>query len=209
MENIKELLTEIENYLSQYSASEQISEIEKDIVLEKIRTLYDTIKSNKIEVKECVITPEIQEIETTIETEQIKEEIIEEPIENLSEDSEFGIEDMIPQEQQFQEITSSINVTEPEKETQTYTPKQSTDLGSKLGKQPISDILNALSLNDRYLYRSQLFNNDADLFRNSINTLNDCKNFDAAIQYIKNNFSWDFEAPIVVAFLQVVERRFL
>lgn len=205
METIKKLISDIESYLLQYNSCEQMSDIEKDIVLEKIRVLYDSIKCNKPEVKDIPISTE----NPTIEEQPVETPIVENLIEDTIEDSSFGIEEMLPQEQQFQEITSSINNIEPEKEEMTYTPKQTTDLGSKLGKQPISDILSALSLNDRYLYRSQLFNNDADLFRNSINALNDCKNFDAAIQYIKNHFSWDFEAPIVEAFLQVVERRFL
>lgn len=205
METIKKLISDIESYLLQYNSCEQMSDIEKDIVLEKIRVLYDSIKCNKPEVKDIPIATE----NPTIEEQPVETPIVENLIEDTIEDSSFGIEEMLPQEQQFQEITSSINNIEPEKEETTYTPKQTTDLGSKLGKQPISDILSALSLNDRYLYRSQLFNNDADLFRNSINALNDCKNFDSAIQYIKNHFSWDFEAPIVEAFLQVVERRFL
>lgn len=205
MENIKQLLSDIENYLLAYNSCEQMSDIEKDIVLGKIRTLYDSIKCNKPEAKDIPVTMENPVVEKQLEDSPIIEDLIEEPIA----DSSFEIEEIVPQEQEFQEITSSINNVEPEKEETTYTPKQTTDLGSKLGKQPISDILSALSLNDRYLYRSQLFNNDADLFRNSINALNDCKNFDAAIQYIKNHFSWDFEAPIVEAFLQVVERRFL
>lgn len=207
METIKKLISDIESYLLQYDSCEQMTDIEKDIILEKIRSLYDSIKCYKPEIKD---SPIVAEIEMPIVEEQVEEApIIENLTEGTIEDSSFGIEEMIPQEQQFQEITSSINNAEPEKEQTTYTPKQTTDLGSKLGKQPISDILSALSLNDRYLYRSQLFNNDADLFRNSINALNDCKNFDSAIQYIKNHFSWDFEAPIVEAFLQVVERRFL
>jgi hypothetical protein len=58
----------------------------------------------------------------------------------------------------------------------------------------------------------ELFNKDESLFESSIKTINAYKNFAEAQFWIKQNlrnkFNWDDEAKAVIAFDQLVKRRF-
>lgn len=75
--------------------------------------------------------------------------------------------------------------------------------------QPVSDILVAIGLNDRFLFTRELFNNDSVLFRSTINQLNNLGGYDEAIDHLKKSFSWDAEDLVADQFLQIVKRRYL
>lgn len=75
--------------------------------------------------------------------------------------------------------------------------------------QPISDILIAIGLNDRFLFTRELFNNDSALFKSTLTRLNGMSGFDEAMQYLKDHFSWNWEDHHTEHFLQIVKRRFL
>ena len=225
MNTAKTLVKEVESYINQYDSVVDIPAIEKDIVLQKIRNLYDYIKNSTetISHEEIIssIKPSIVETineETFIDEQPVEEQPTEDVLFDLDEQEQQGTMDSVeeqpivesaPEEPkeviEVQEVTSKLS----NSHTETFISKQSNDLGSKLGMKPVSDIFSALSINERYIYRSQLFQNNQELFLTSINKLNDSKSFDAAMKYIQDNFNWDFEDSIVQGFLQVVERRFL
>ena len=75
--------------------------------------------------------------------------------------------------------------------------------------QPVSDILIAIGLNDRFYFTRELFNNDSDLFKTTITALNKLPDFDEARNYVKNEFGWEEENTTVELFMQIVKRRYL
>lgn len=83
------------------------------------------------------------------------------------------------------------------------------DLGSKLGKTHINDINTAIPLGDRFSIKAQLFNHNENLMAETISTLNNSANYDEALQYIKEKFTWNFEDKKVQKFMELVERRFI
>jgi len=81
-----------------------------------------------------------------------------------------------------------------------------------LEKLPIPKLMDALSLNDRYLYANELFNKDMAAFNELVksidnsNVLNEAK---VLISTIESELNWDEENTHVISFLTLVERRFL
>jgi len=75
--------------------------------------------------------------------------------------------------------------------------------------QPVSDILVAIGLNDRFFYTRELFNNDSALFKSTVTKLNNLPSFGTAKDYLLQSFNWDQENETVDQFLTVVKRRYL
>ena len=219
-DTIKKILEELDKVsgtIKKSSETGKFPDIEKDIVLSKLRNIYEFMN----------IIPPVFSIQ---EQKQIKSSATEDKkkIESIAHD----IIDREPQdilnEPIARETTNSVQNqsptigTKPGK-TEILAEKYNTpgnfmnealarfvdtfDLSKKLQNQPISDISAVIGLNDKFLFIKELFNNDADLFNSTIDKLNKASNFNNAIQYIDSNFTWDFDNPSVQKLLELVRRR--
>ncbi len=93
-------------------------------------------------------------------------------------------------------------------------PKTETkkEVAEKIALQPIKDLRAAIGINDKFQFMEELFNKDEALFESSIKTINAYKNFAEAQFWIKQNlrnkYNWVEESATVMAFDQLVKRRF-
>lgn len=231
LSQIQESLNKLASTLDKCAENKEFTAIERDILLGKTRQLYEEILSMNVAQAAPVVVEEPQPAKPQEPAKVV--EVAPEPIVEVKQEPivEQKPEPIVEQEQTEKEDLTFIieentapEVSEPEKPVEQPTApiqkaeepkkeapvmKQATDLGSKLGQKPIKDIYSALTINERYLYRSQLFNNNQDFFMKSINTLNESKDFNTALGFIKGNFSWDFENKDVQNFMSIVERRFM
>lgn len=85
-------------------------------------------------------------------------------------------------------------------------------LSDQLKKQPITNLLTAIGLNERYLFANQLFNGDMAQFIDEIKKLNSFDSEEEALDYFDNKLSnkesWQSSEDLVEAFRLLVERRF-
>ena len=72
----------------------------------------------------------------------------------------------------------------------------------------IIDIKRGCSLNDRFLFHRELFNNNRNEMNNTLEHLNSLGSYEESEKYIRDNFKWDFENQIVNDFLLVVRKGF-
>ena len=72
----------------------------------------------------------------------------------------------------------------------------------------IIDIKRGVSLNDRFLFQRELFNNNRNVMNGTLEKLNSFNSYEEAEIYIKDNFSWDFENQMVNDFLSAVKKGF-
>ncbi len=86
------------------------------------------------------------------------------------------------------------------------------EVAEKIALQPIKDLRAAIGINDKFQFMEELFNKDELAFESSIKTINTYKNFAEAQFWIKQNlrnkFNWEEESATVLAFDQLVKRRF-
>ncbi|KAA3642654.1 MAG: hypothetical protein DWP98_13360 [Bacteroidetes bacterium] len=85
-------------------------------------------------------------------------------------------------------------------------------LGDQLQKQPITDLVSAIGLNERYFYANELFDGDLDEFKNELNTLNTFDNREDALKHfnnLANKHNWNKSSEMSKALHLLVERRFL
>ncbi|NIG56913.1 hypothetical protein [Chitinophaga sp. Cy-1792] len=89
---------------------------------------------------------------------------------------------------------------------------QQMELGQKLGQQRISDIRNAIGINDKYQFIQELFHGDNIMYERSLKTLNDFHSLQEADLWIQREIKiihgWQDEHPLVQQFYTVLKKRF-
>lgn len=82
-------------------------------------------------------------------------------------------------------------------------------LEEALQRQQAKELRKALSLNDRFRFRRELFGN-SDIRMNETLVLIDAMNsYEEAEDYILNDLNWDIENPEVAEFMKIVQKHFL
>ena len=86
------------------------------------------------------------------------------------------------------------------------------EIADKIALDPIKDLRGAIGINDKFQFMETLFNKEESTFESSIKTINAFKNFAEAQFWIKQNlrtkYHWEEESTVVMAFDQLVKRRF-
>ncbi len=82
-------------------------------------------------------------------------------------------------------------------------------LEEALQRQQAKELRKALSLNDRFRFRRELFGN-SDIRMNETLALIDAMNsYEEAEDYILNDLNWDMDNPEVAEFMKIVQKHFL
>jgi hypothetical protein len=73
---------------------------------------------------------------------------------------------------------------------------------------PISDLMSAIGINDRFTFIRELFNNDKKAFETAILTLNDAGSYNNANDYLMQQFNWDMDSEAVQLLLSILRRKY-
>ncbi len=87
--------------------------------------------------------------------------------------------------------------------------KDRQDVTSKMQAKPIKDLSKAFGINDKFQYTRELFNNDNTHFQNTIITINQMGSIEEALIHIGAHFDWQADDPIVIQFIDILQRRFM
>lgn len=133
------------------------------------------------------------------EKEETKESVDKEAFKENSEISEVTINDNFDdeKEQSFYERFQKVH---------------NESIGDRLGTSKLTTLKNAIGLNDKMQFISELFNGDNDAFNKSIDALDEQpSNEDArkTLSQIASKHTWDEESPLVEEFARLIERRYV
>ncbi|MBO7571341.1 MAG: hypothetical protein J6T48_04215 [Bacteroidales bacterium] len=78
-----------------------------------------------------------------------------------------------------------------------------------IGLKPISDIRLAIPLGERFRFTRMLFSGNGPAFDSTVAKLNEMSSIEEADNYVRTNFSWDMDSPVVADFMNIVRRRYL
>ena len=177
-----------------------------DLVLDKLRKLYDVLL-----MLEC----------SDVKTEIISEDkIIKDTVENKTEDVAIDISDSLEIEDKTEyalepeskadtietvsdkyQNTQFINETLGEKTSKS-------DVSTKLQSRPIDNIKKAIGINDKFLYTKELFKSKPNIYNQTVDAIDNMENLSEVMKYLKSNFDWDFENDIVNNFIEIIKRKF-
>jgi hypothetical protein len=82
------------------------------------------------------------------------------------------------------------------------------NLSSRMQAKPITDLSKAIGLNDKFLFIRELFEGDKERYHEAIQIINEMPNYQEAEDYIHQRFDWSEDKPEVVRFMDLVRRKF-
>ncbi|MBK3518065.1 prolipoprotein diacylglyceryl transferase [Carboxylicivirga marina] len=86
--------------------------------------------------------------------------------------------------------------------------KTNVDDIKQIGK-PVNDVRKAFGLNDRFYFQRELFNNNADLFNQTLEQINSMDSFDSALSFLQSNYNWASDNEASESFIKSIKRRFI
>lgn len=207
---LNDLLDNVVDHSSNYSGNRQIPSLEISYVLTKINKMQETLiilkhlikeeerqikkdKQQQRQLAQAAVIKEVQEekiildVQPEIVVEEKQPEIVEPPIVEAEVERESIIKEEEVEEQPAAPFTNMEHL-------------------------PITKLVDAFSLNDRYLYANELFGKDMAAFNEVVKNIDASNNFEDAKTILMSEGSernWDVEDENVLSFTNLVERRFL
>ena len=118
------------------------------------------------------------------------------------EDSNEFDEDMEEEPDLYEEENTEKNIEEEE-------PATPVTLEEALQRQQAKELRKALSLNDRFRFRRELFGNSDIRMNETLSLIDAMQSYEEAEDYILNDLNWDVENPDVAEFMKIVQKHFL
>ena len=88
-------------------------------------------------------------------------------------------------------------------------PATHVTLEEALQRQQAKELRKALSLNDRFRFRRELFGNSDIRMNETLSLIDAMQSYEEAEDYILNDLIWDVENPDVAEFMKIVQKHFL
>jgi len=232
LENALSEIDAIRSKMSELSKRKDIHQIELDLLLQKLRELYDFLRS--LEPSE-EMPGKIQPVIEKPAKNGRKTDIIEPPgpMSGTSKEHNHQTEttkaainhDNEPKPVEHEkskyfhspertEMKSEITIEKAgehkksvhELHSESAQKKQS-HIGTVLHSKPIHNIEDVIGVNDKFLFIRELFSSNASRYKETIDVLNNAADFNSAYNYIEMNFQWDSENEAVQKLLELVRRR--
>ncbi|MEZ5083153.1 MAG: hypothetical protein R2750_06865 [Bacteroidales bacterium] len=219
IEKLEELFRQMKN----------ISSIERDLILEKLRNVYDIILLEKVKSVPAIESIE-QHTETSRKTEKVSPAEVDEKIqEQETKQDEIATEEILP--------VDDIKIKEPEKVIQTRTgidlfsieasgtkaeqkelvvDKISKDqnmetIADKFQKNKIASLKDAIGINEKFFFINELFSGELSVYNQSIEKLDQLETEAERNQFISNlieKFEWDIESDAFLKLQDFVLKKY-
>ncbi len=211
-EELEKRIADLEKQLNAAHAAESVQQDLVNELEERILTLETgaqktctTEDEPEVEV-ELIMDDDTEETTTEMAAEE-ESEVQEEP----SSEEETPAEEELPAEEEETPVEAEPIQEEPiakEKEVAIEKPMEETPKASTAYGTPVSDLKQAISIGDRFLYQRELFDRNGELMQRTITELNMLSSFSEAMDYVHRHFNWDVESSGYELFINALHRRF-
>lgn len=217
---VKKQINKINTFYDSITADDEVSKIEKDLLLSYIRKLYEAVveENNSRSKSEKSTKREVPKIEEpAISTPAIKEEVVAEviktpviaerkPFEKAAPVETTPIIDNAPKVATKAEVIETVaasslvaEVTEvstkdlSENMITIFDQASGNELSDKLGSLPIKDLTKSMGINERMFTVKELFGGDQNLMKTVLTDLNGMNDFEEAKSYLIAGVAKDLE----------------
>jgi hypothetical protein len=204
LEATEQSLREKEQMLQAWEERLQILEKAQQEHMTKLQAVGTHVTAMLQMLKQLEAKPRVEELkveEPKVEEPKVEEPRVEEPKVEEPRVEEPRVEEPRVEEPRVEEPrVEEPRVEEPRVEE--VTPK-----ASIYGK-AVTEIRQAISIGDRFLYQRELFEQNAELMQRTLNELDQLNSFSEAMDYINMHFHWNQESNTYQQFIVTLHRRF-
>ena len=182
------------------SPIEESEEEFNDEIEDKEEELVDELEENekKVSVSNWEISDKVEEVsdEEELDEEELTDDISpksKEIITNIDPDDEDEEDDEDSLNARFEDPTSPASIAEAH-------------------ENQVDSMMNAISLNQRFMFINELFDGDPEVFKESVDMVDECGSFDESVEKLVQNYArdyhWDMNSEEVKELLKIIFRRF-
>ena len=201
-QELNDLLENVVEHSQRYSGNRPIPSLEISFVFTKINKMQETLIILKYLLKE----EEKQKKKASIASREEKPaNLVEEKIEEVITQTEKVIEEIV-------EPIIEEKIEKKEEDSEIENEATEKNNGITVDQLPIAKLADSFSLNDRYLFANELFDKDMSAFNETVKSIDVSADFEEAKAILLKQGTdrgWDLENENVLAFTNLVERRFL
>lgn len=209
IEEMKQQMRKLVVYLSDSENSK------KDVIVETIVAVDEIDKQEVSSEEEEQILPQA-DVEIDKAEQKEKKEVVEQ--EQQKPDTSLKIEEKdelaslhnatVEEEQEISLPPSTFINNHTETVLANIAPKNKSVNDVQPVNQTIQDVKRSISLNDRFLFQRELFDNNRDAMNTMLSKLQSFSSFNLAQSYLERNTTWDFKNETVDKFLQMLKDGF-
>ncbi|MFP5471133.1 MAG: hypothetical protein ACLGGV_06020 [Bacteroidia bacterium] len=197
-------------------ACSQASQLYERLIIIKYKAAERLIKGDDIETMKSRFKINLKRT-NQLSLEEVISDTVKENLEKaqtslLPEIEKQEVPDKIGVEEKKQEERSSKNQQVNRTSLNENFSGQKKTLGDKLNKLPIKNLKTEIGINLKFLFINDLFKGENVPYNEALDKLDSFQHFEEAKSYlepIKQKMNWDEENPSVIAFFELVERRYL
>ena len=212
---------EISEITSRFNKMDDIPFIEIDLLLEKLRNIYDlttdlssavkaeqssdrkkTANADKVHKNEKDMHDAEQELKSSKPFKENLREKIEEDLASEARDKEKSVKESKRVSDRFQSTNPTLN-----DEISGKSNKE--DISSQYKTKPIGSIGTAIGLNEKFELINQLFGGSKEKFERTLEVLDMAGSFVEAYNYIEEQFEWDMDDVYVQRILELIRRKLI
>ncbi len=217
---------EIQRIIERMEESDTIHAIDLDLMLEKLRAMYDVVNDLRSEVSQV---PEPVEssvshdahheedkgaIDLTPEVEDSSEKkLLEREVEKVQPvRKEIKSETKLRDEENSEKdgfLSDKFKSEKPTLNEEIGSQAKQEDLSSQLNTNPITSLTGAIGLNEKFELINELFDGNKNTFDHTMQVLNASASFVEAYSYLEENFEWDMENQYVQRILELIRRKLI
>lgn len=213
------------------SIDEEISSIEKDLLLNYIRQLYEQVLEIGTEDQEFkhVLKKEVKvpvsASKEVMDLSDQKEVVVQPTVEEIADiptEDSFKVEPVVVPSAPQVAVEKEVEVLEEpmtmkglnEDLVAMFEMKEAKELSEKLSSTPIKDLNTAMGINDRFLTVNELFGGDGSAFKECVDHINKLESYEDAKSYLLSEtaqkYDWSTAERLKKAagFITLVQRRF-
>ncbi|MBN2523256.1 MAG: hypothetical protein JXB24_08260 [Bacteroidales bacterium] len=208
---------EIVELIAGIEASEDIHAIELDLLLEKLRDIYDLVSDMKAAVSVQKKAGKPEPSKKADEDDRLSEhKILPDLAEDKKKDDTIAVNGEKKQEKgkKTEQVKSSFvsdrfKASKPTFNEEMAGKSKVENLSSHLNITPINSIAGAIGLNEKFELVNELFDGSKDKFESTIEVLNQADSFVEAYNYLNENFDWDMDSVYVQRILELIRRKLI
>jgi hypothetical protein len=218
---------EIRKLAAKLEEAEEIRFIDLDSMLEKLRNIYDLVLDLETTLSsERKIKKQNEKVEDVSEEMQTPQKVIEEEVkeqprkiepENAlkhekrtpENESGDGFAKGVSSNQETGFISDRFKGTKHTLHEQMSGRSKQEDVSTQYKSKPITNIIGAIALNERFELINQLFNGDKAKFEHAMEVLNNAGSFVEAYNYLQENYKWDMNNEYVQRILELIRRKLI
>ncbi len=212
--NLTELIDEIKAHSDRLTDWKVLPVLEVNVFLAKVNKLYEktvVLKTyldsdymlGSFDAKQ--VHDDLQKVEELIEQAEAAHQ------ENVQQVTEEVLAEPAPQAEEASTAEPTSVQTDSESVVEKY-QNEDHSVVDQLGRQPISKLIDAIGVNEKYLFSNELFNEDMAGFLDFVGQVDALNNGLEAIDLFneyRSKYGWDAQQQSTIDLLKLVERRFL